>query len=677
MAHPARAPAQGGVRRRMLLLSLVPFVVLLPALLFLIYYWGLGYYDRLLHSKVISDLAVAHQFFNRVVERAGQDVAALGESHAFNRALAQSATDPDALRSLLSERKSGLDVDFLHFTDAQGQLLLSSTDTDASAYQPAAWPVVRSALGGEARTAIDIFTPAQLGAIHPALVQRAHIELVATPNAVPTERSFEDRGMVVHTAYPVRSDEGTLLGVLEGGILLNQNLDFVDTINAIVYTPDSLPEGSDGTATLFIDDVRIATNVRLFGELRALGTRVSAEVRDDVLKRQQTWFNRAFVVHDWYISAYEPVYDSFGQAVGMLYVGYLETPFREAKQRVVTLIVLLFALICGGGVLYSLRTARGIYRPIEAMSATMNAVQAGDLSARSKAAGTAARRANELEQLSRHLDELLDTIQAQNEELTAWGQSLDRKVAERTAELEASNQMLRDAQHQLALAEKLAAIGEITAGVAHEINNPVAVLQGNLDVLRDTLGQDAQPVEDELRLMDQQIHRIHLMVTKLLQFASPTEYAGYTESVLASEVIADTLVLLGPMIKKSAVHVERQDQASHSIHINRNELQQVLINLVSNALHAMPEGGTLTLSSEDGTSEGLPGVNIHIRDTGVGISPAALPRVFDAFFTSRAGEGTGLGLSISYTLVARYGGKISVDSRPGEGSCFTVWLPAE
>lgn len=662
------------VRHRLLQLAVGPFLVLLPALLLVIYQWGEGYYDRLLRFKVVSDLAVAHQYFNRVVERVGQDVAALGESRELAEAL--DPRRPEALRALLAARQQQLGMDFLHFIDGQGQLKAASTQTDAARYRAVDWPVVQAAQRGSARTAIDIYTPQQLGAIDARLVKQAHIELVETSNALPTERRDESRGMVVHTAFPVRDARGRLLGLLEGGTLLNQNLDFVDTINALVYTPGSLPTGSDGTATLFIDDVRIATNVRLFGDQRALGTRASASVRDYVLTRNQTWLDLAFVVHDWYISAYEPIHDSFGKPVGMLYVGYLETPFREAKHKAVALIVLLFVLICGGGVYFSLRLARGIYAPVERMTTTMDAVRSGDLTARSTRKAAATQPLNELGQLSRHLDQLLDTVQAQNEELKAWGNALDRKVAERTAELEASNAMLRETQRQLALSEKLAAIGEITAGVAHEINNPVAVLQGNLDVLRDVLGDKAQVVHHELGLMDQQIHRINLMVSKLLQFASPTEFAGYTEYVTAPSVIDDALILLGPNLKKAGVEVVRQDGATQALNLNRNELQQVLINLITNALHAMPQGGTLTLGSEDQAQDLVPGVALIVADTGVGISPEALPRVFDAFFTTRPGLGTGLGLSISYTLVARYGGKISVDSQVGEGTRFTIWLPA-
>lgn len=670
-----RRRGESTVRRRLLQLAALPFLVLLPVLLFIIYQWGIAYYERLLTFKVSSDLAVAHQYFNHVVERVGQDVSALGSSNAF--AVAVEKGRMDEVQRLLAERKTALGIDFINFTDTRGKLRVSSTGANPAAYSPLAWPVVLSALRGVQKTAIDIFSPTQLMAINPWLAKQAHIELVDTSNAVPTQRREENRGMVVHTATPVHDAAGHLIGVLEGGVLLNQNLDFVDTINAIVYTPGSLPQGSDGTATLFIDDVRIATNVRLFADKRALGTRASAIVRNHVLNLNKTWLDLAFVVHDWYISAYEPIHDSFGNPVGMLYVGYLETPFREAKHKAITLIVLLFALISGGGVLFSLYVARGIYRPIESMNTTMRAVQQGNLSARSDPDDKESVEAlNELGKLSRHLDQLLDTVQTQNEELKAWGNSLDRKVADRTAELEASNTLLRDTQRQLALAEKLAAIGEITAGVAHEINNPIAVLQGNLDVLRDTLGATAQPVMGELRLMDQQIHRINLMVTKLLQFASPTEYAGYMESLAAESVIADSLVLLGPLLKKAEIRVVRHDAATDQVNLNRNELQQVLINLITNAMHAMQGGGTLTLSSSDQALNGVDGVSIEVEDSGVGINPENLPRVFDAFFTTRPGLGTGLGLSISYTLVARYGGKITVVSTPGQGTCFAVWLPA-
>lgn len=658
------------VRTKLLLVALVPLLTALPILFSLIFYWGLGYYDRLLTFKVSSDLTVAHEYFIHVRERIGQDVSSLGDSYRFVTTVRD---DGNAnLQRMLAEKQKSLDLDFLNFLDPQGRVIVSSNGKPAEMIAES-WPVVYSALQGEKATAIDIYSEEQLRQLSDKAAQQAYIELLNTPNAAATKKTAEKSGMVIHSATPVYDDDGKLLGVLEGGMLLNQNLSFVDTINSLVYAEGSLPEGSAGTATLFIDDVRVATNVRLFGNKRALGTRASQIVRDHVLNDGKTWLDRAFVVHDWYISAYEPISDSFGKRVGMLYVGYLEEPFRKAKETAIILLALLFIAIGIGGAYFSLRVARSIYEPLKGMNRTMTAVELGDMDART--GGVQAR--DELGNLSRHLDELLDTVQQQNAELKSWGNELDQKVVERTAELQQTNKLLVQAQQQLVLAEKLAAIGEITAGVAHEINNPVAVLQGNLDVLRDTLGAAVQPVQGELQLMDQQIYRINTIVTKLLQFASPGEFAGYVETVKVDEVVADTLVLVKHLLNQSRIVVVHRKEATLSVPINRGELQQVLINLCTNAIHAMKDGGKLTIATSDWEDEsGARGVLIRVEDTGSGIRKEDIAHIFDAFFTTKRQGGTGLGLSISYTLVARYGGTISVRSEAGQGTEFTVQLLA-
>ncbi len=660
------------VRTKLLLVALVPFLTVLPILFFLIFYWGVGYYDRLLTFKVSSDLAVAHEYFQHVRDRVGQDISSLGNSHPLVTTIEEN--NNAALQQFLAERQVALGLDFLNFLDTQGNLRVSAVTPKT--IDNAHWPVVQSALQGNAGNDIDIYSEKQLRELDEHLAQQAHLELVDTPNAAPTDKKAETSGMVIHAATPIYDADGRLLGVLEGGMLLNQNLPFVDTINSLVYADGSLPEGSAGTATLFIDDVRIATNVRLFGNRRALGTRASQVVRNHVLEDGRTWLDSAFVVHDWYISAYEPITDSFGRRVGMLYVGYLEEPFRKAKETAFVLLAALFTVIGIGGVYFSLRVARDIYSPLSAMNRTMTAVEQGDMDARTGNLQTL----DELGNLSRHLDELLDTVQAQNYELKTWGEQLDRKVVERTIELQQTNKLLVQAQQQLVLAEKLAAIGEITAGVAHEINNPVAVLQGNLDVLRDALGTAAKPVQGELQLMDQQIYRINTIVTKLLQFASPGEFAGYVETISVDEVVTDSLVLVRHLLNQSNIRVEHIKGATLAVPINRGELQQVLINLCTNAIHAMKDGGCLTIATADwherDGANGTSGVTIRVADTGVGIKKEDVGRVFDAFFTTKRQGGTGLGLSISYTLVARYGGTITVKSEEGAGTEFTVRLLA-
>ncbi len=654
LIHPLGEALRTSVRTRLLVIALLPLVFVLPGLLGLVLYWSNAYFDRLLVSKVTSDLVVADQYFQRVVERMGQDVSSLAQSRVLIRRLAPMA--PVELTSLLAWKRDGLKLDFLRFHSAE-ETLMGADPRGVAGQALAGWPT----------TALDVYSQEDLAGIDPALARLARLELIPTPNAAPDPRREETRGLVIHSAVPVYDDEGALLGILEGGMLLNQNLNLVDTLNDLVYRPKSMFPGSHGTATLFLGDVRVATNVRLFEGQRALGTRVSRQVRDRVLGEGQTWQDRAFVVKDWYMSGYQPLVDSRGERVGMLYVGFLEAPFRHAKQTAVSAIVLLVLAVGLIGAAFFWRWARDIFQPLERMDATLSAVEAGDLMSRT---GPVASR-DEIGRLARHLDALLDTVAQRNRELADWAASLDLKVAERTAELTEANARLIETQRQLAMSGKLAAIGELTAGVAHEINNPVAVMQGNLDLMRQLLGDAIEPVGEEMRILDEQVWRIQQIVSRLLQFARPQEYAGYTEQVDINTLLEDCLILVRHQLGKHFISVEKRFEGRPLVEINRGELQQVVINLLVNAIHAMPAGGLLTLGSRNGDQ----GLEISVRDTGVGIARENLERIFDPFFTTKRGEGTGLGLSISYTLLARYGGRIDVASEPGKGALFTIRLP--
>ena len=657
-------PSRRSFRVRLLLLALLPLGVVLPLLLAVLAIWGGDYFDRLLTTKVRTDLAVAHGYFERVTDAVGSSVEGLANSARLGRALVQPADRrAGAIAELLAEVRLGQRLDFLRFLDV-----------DRSNRVAADWPVIKAALAGVARTETEIFSAAQLRQIDPVLAERALTPLIATANAQPDQRQMEDRGLMVHSAAAVRDADGHLLGVLEGGVLLNKNLAFIDRLNDIVYPAGALPVGSAGTATLFLGDVRVATNVRLFEGGRAIGTRVSAAVHAAVLDEGRTWLDRAFVVNDWYVSAYEPLLDSHEQRIGMLYVGFLDGPFAQARQQTFAIVVGLFALAMGVAAIFAVIWARRVFRPIERMHTTMHAIERGDADARVGEVETE----DELGVVAAHFDQLLDCLQAQAESLKRWGDSLDAKVAERTAELEQAVADLRAAQSQLVMNEKMAAIGQLTAGVAHEINNPIAVIQGNLDVLRDILGPAAAPVAPEIRLIHEQVHRIRLIVTKLLQFARPQDYVGYLEPVAPAPLIQDSLVLVGHLLKKGNIAIEQHFDSTRNVLCNRNELQQVLINLMVNAIQAMPDGGVLTLAAEDWDEADMPlGLRLVVTDSGPGISDEDRERLFKPFFTAGKPGGTGLGLWVSQSLVERYGGKITVDSAPARGTRFAVWLRFE
>jgi C4-dicarboxylate-specific signal transduction histidine kinase len=418
--------------------------------------------------------------------------------------------------------------------------------------------------------------------------------------------------------------------------------------------------------------------VRLFQDQRAIGTRVSKAVREAVLVRGETWLDRAFVVNDWYVSAYEPLLNSQGTRIGMLYVGYLETPYRQTKYGLLAIIVGIFAVAMVLAAWLSLRWARSIFQPLERMSHTMQQVQDGNAAAR---VGPLPQQ-DELGTLARHLDQLLVAVDDKTRTLQRWAQELDAKVTERTRDLAASHESLKLTQAQLVKSEKLAAIGQLTASVAHEINNPIAVMQGNLDLVRETLGPQALPIGPELKLMDQQIERMRLIVTQLLQYARPNDYAGYVEAVDVNDTLASSLVLVEHQLNRTHIRVRRQWQASRTVHINRQELQQVLINLMINAIQAMPEGGELLLRTNDQTdAQGLAGVRVEVCDTGAGLSPANLEQLFSPFYTTK-NEGNGLGLWISGGLVERYGGGIRAGNRRDQGedspgAVFEVCLPCD
>lgn len=650
------------VRTRLLAIALLPMGAVLPVVLGFALFWWLGQFDALLVSKAHDDLIIARQYLRRIMERGDEQIAALGQSAAFAE-----AARADGLDTLLEDRRKALGLDFLYLTAADGTVLAASP-AGARPAGSAGWRVVRAAHEGKRETAIDVFDANAMDAVSPGLAARARLDLVPTPAAADTDRAVETRGLVIHSASPAPlpdSRGGARTGALVGGSLLNGNLGFVDTLNDLIYAHADLPGGGQGTATLFLDDVRVATNVRLFGNRRALGTRVSKEVRDAVLGRGRVWLDSAFVVNDRYISAYEPVTDSTGHRVGMLYVGFLEQPFRLARWGMVAAVVAAFALAALVTIPFLLRLARAIFKPLEQMNRTIAAVDAGDLGAR---IGTVPS-GDEIGLVARRFDELLERLQTRDAELRAFARELDARVEERTRQLE-------ETRRQLVMSEKLASIGEITAGVAHEINNPIAVIQGNLEVAREVLGPAGEEVRTEFDLIDQQVHRVNMIVTRLLQFARPDEYAGYVETVVPAEVVTDCLVLVRHLLERADVAIEREDTATRTVEISRTELQQVVINLMVNAIHAMPEGGLLRLKTQDNDYSGREGVAIEVSDTGVGIPADRLRKIFDPFFTTRTHGGTGLGLSISYTLIARYGGTITVHSELERGSIFVIRLPA-
>lgn len=654
--------ARLSIRHKLLALGLLPLAVVLPLLGLVLLAWAGVAFDRMLVTKVRSDLAVAQGYFERLVGDLAGSAGAIAESAALLRVLENGDTTAQATLLQQAQRRHGFD--FVNLRGPDGRLRVTQDG--------AAAPAADTADGGgdppsAANASVEVLAPAAFARLAPTLAARVPVRLLPTRNAAPTARTDEDRAMVVLAAAPVHAADGRLLGQVQAGVLLNRNLPFIDHLNDIVYPPGALPFGSRGTATLFLDDVRISTNVHLFGgdeaAERAIGTRVSQQVRDAVLGRGSTWLDRAFVVDQWYVSAYRPVEDGARRRVGMLYVGYLERPFTLLKYALLASLGAVCALVMLGAAAVSLRWARAVSRPLERIAETMRRVEGGALDARVGPVASG----DEIGQLAGQLDRLIAAVGQQTAALQRWNAELDAKVVERTQALEA-------AQAQLLRSERLAVMGQLTAGIAHEVNNPVAVIQGNLDVVRELLGDDARRVDGELRLIDQQVERMRRIVTQMLRFARPGDYAGETEAVDTARLVDDSLLLVAHARGTQGVEVGRRLAATRPAAGHHHDLQQVLVNLLLNALHAMPDGGRLELATRD---DGEDGVAIDVADTGPGLTPQQRQALFRPFASQRA-DGTGLGLWISRVIVERHGGDIVAAPRPdgASGAVFTVRLKA-
>ena len=647
------------VRHKLLVLALLPVALVLPIALAGLTAWGASFTYEQLYIKVNTDLAVAHDLFERIQRDHLNQLARLSDSYVFRDAMARG--DRQTVEHLVEKLKKDANFSFL-------RVVAVEKGSPPANHGRTVTPAV----------GIEIVAPEDLRRLDPELADAVRLPLVKTPRARPSDRTVEDRAMLIRARQPVVNTNGSVDVMLDGGVLLNNNFTFVDAIRDLVYGPGSLPSGSIGTVTVFLDDVRISTNVPRVAGKRALGTRVSEEVSRAVLDEGETWINRAFVVNDWYISAYEPIVDVTGQRVGILYAGYLEAPFRAALWQTLGLLLLLLFGLLALYALLAIRGAKSIFKPVERMSQVVRATRLGHAQRVGPVESN-----DELAELAREFDAMLDRLEQHTADMQQWAEQLEVKVDERTAELQQRNDelqrtitVLRNTRRQLVTAEKLAALGELTAGVAHEINNPIQVMLGNLDVLTSELGNKLDPVRNEANLVIEQIYRIQAIIEKLLKYARPGDYAGYLVETDVNQVVADTLELVAHMQSQHAFEIELDLKASRGVVINAQELQQVLVNLISNAAHALPAAqGEVTLSTGDWDDKGI---WITVADNGTGMDEDQCSQIFNPFFSTKSqGEGTGLGLSVSYGLIRRYGGNITVSSKPGAGTRFKIWLLTE
>ena len=251
---------------------------------------------------------------------------------------------------------------------------------------------------------------------------------------------------------------------------------------------------------------------------------------------------------------------------------------------------------------------------------------------------------------------------AMYQELRNFSQQMEEKIQKTTADL-------RKTEAQLIRSDKLAALGQLAAGIAHEIRNPLTSINILIHSLMETLPSGDSHKED-LKVIKEEIHRINEIVDQFLRFAKPAPPLLERGDVVS--VFEETLQLLKRQIEKQLITVQEEFHALPIIRMDREQMKQAILNLLLNAIQAMPGGGSLTLKGQN--SEDGQWIHISIQDSGVGIPGEDMDQLFNPFFSTKEG-GMGLGLSIAHRIIDQHRGKIEVESTPGEGTLFRIWLP--
>lgn len=668
-----RRRISGSLRYKLLVLAMAPVLAVTPIAAGFIAYWSHSFGESQLLRRARLDLAVARDAFARLQHAHRDSLERLAASHPFIAAF--EAEDSVRLRDLLATVRETEGIDALHLTDLQGRPILlpeepgMSGSSPRSPLQRAAATTAISAVGVEVHSAGELAGEG----LPPERRPLSGAASGGAPDAGPP-RDGAPRGgaLVVRAVVPVRDSSRALMALLDGVMMFNRDVRLVDRVRDLVFGPGTLPEGAFGAVSLLLGDLRVSTNLPLADGGRAIGTRVSEAVRSRVLDEGGVYVARTDEGGVSYVSGYAPIVDVYGRRVGMLHTGFVDSAYRDRYHRALGIALTLLVAGLVLALVLAARGARAVFAPIGAAAGVVRAIRAGR-DARIGKIGSG----DEIAELAQQVDETLNLLQKRNEEVSAFAAGLESEVEDRTSEIRAKNvrleqtiDLLHDTRRQLVAAEKLAALGELTAGVAHEINNPIAVIQGNLEIMQAELGEHGERVAEEMDLIVEQVERIRAIVGKLLASTRrPCEPAA--EDVPVAGAVEHAITLVAHEAAARGVRISRDRVAGVAVRIDAGELEQVLVNLLRNAIQASPPEATVEVGARE--EEGA--VAVSVGDEGPGVRPEDATRIFDPFFSTKGSMGTGLGLTVSLGIVRGYGGDIRVSSPPGGGATFEVLLP--
>ena len=592
-------------------------------------------------EKVRHDLNSANEIYQNQINHINDVVRLTSERFFLADALISGNLDrtlDELIKVKISEH-----LDILSLTNANGEVILRASNPDAPMYPKTYDELVSAVLSRKTPVvSTSIITSSELLKESSQLAEQANIVLIDTPRARPISETEQSSGLMLKAAAPIFDYQNNLIGVLYGGNLVNRNYDIVDDIKQTVFEGIQYKGKDIGTATIFQDDVRISTNVKNNDGTRAIGTRVSEEVYNQVVLSGEPYIGRAYVVNDWYITAYEPIRNIHYKIIGILYVGILDQKYLDIKSQTIAayLSIAIIGLLLS--TIISILISQKITIPIKKLVAASRDIAQGDLNPTVEITSH-----DELGELAVAFNTMSNTLKQREEKLKEFTKN---KIME---------------------SEKLAIIGQLAANVAHELNNPLVGITTYSHLLLEETPASNNATEFLNKIVIQ-ANRCKEIVRGLLDFARQRK--PDKTLINLNNLIDQCLSLLENQALFHNIQIHTNLAELPMIIIDPSQVERVFMNIILNAAEAMNGNGTLSITSYYDSAESM--VEVQVTDTGQGISEENLEKIFDPFFTTKdVGHGVGLGLAISYGIIREHNGTTTVKSTLGKGTTFTVRLP--
>lgn len=564
-------------------------------------------------SQVKNDLKFAHAVYNGEIEKIKEELSLV-------------SNNPDIL-----ELREKIGLDYLYFVNKEDEFNISKSEIVKQAF-----------LGKKVVSGTRIIYREDLIKNNSQLYKKVEIEIRFTSKAKPTTMKVVDKAMVIECALPVIDKAGSFKGVIYGGRVINRDFALVDKIRDFVFENKLYNAKPVGTVTIFLDDTRIATNVLDKEGKRAVGTRVSQKVYEKVVGKGYSWVDRAFVVTDWYLTAYEPIRDVKDNIIGILYVGTLEKPFNDMRRNVffVFLAVMLFSTLLAVFLSYILAAA--ISKPLTDLLSATSKISEGNMAYRIT--------------FNSSIKELNKLISAFN--------YMAQRLDENDKNLRVSNDKLANLNKSY-----LDLIGFVT----HELKGILASTILNAYSVRDGfLGMINFKQRKSLDSITRNLDYLESTVKKFLNLSriEKAELALNKKELLVKEDIFDlSLELFLKSAGEKEITFTNKLETGLKINADLDLLQIVANNLIGNAVkYGLPKG-KVTLDSRDLGDK----LEIEIYNDSRVISNEEREKLFKKFSRldspeTKKVQGTGLGLFISKEIVEAHGGKIWFEPRENGNS---------